>query len=303
MFVEWPVDPRHLVTLAQVVRLGSFAAAADSLGYTQSAVSQQIGELERRVGERVVERRPVRVTAAGEVLLVAERRMQATMASVAAELDAITSGVTGQVRLGAFISAGRTFVARALAHFRAAHPGVHIILRELDLTADAYDAVLQREVDLAVTFDYDDTPLAVPLGIHRRFLRHDPLVVAMAEGHPLAARTEIEPSAIEGSIATRVLNLLAPERRPSRSALDFVGGDFATALELVAHGLGVVVLPELALTRAPAGVVYRPLTGRRSGRSIYLCRIESTRQTVPLTRLEACLTAAITPEPERDTQA
>src|ERR1700754_2408365 len=101
MFVEWPVDPRHLVTLAEVVRLGSFAAAADSLGYTQSAVSQQIGELERRVGERVVERRPVRVTAAGEVLLVAERRMQATMASVAAELDAITAGVTGQVRLGA----------------------------------------------------------------------------------------------------------------------------------------------------------------------------------------------------------
>jgi DNA-binding transcriptional LysR family regulator len=100
-----------------------------------------------------------------------------------------------------------------------------------------------------------------------------------------------------------VLNLLAPERHPSRSALDFVGGDFATALELVAHGLGVVLLPELALTRAPAGVVYRPLTGQRSGRSIYLCRIESTRQTVPLTRLEACLTAAITPEPERDTRA
>jgi DNA-binding transcriptional LysR family regulator len=290
--MSWPVDPRHLSTLAEVVRSGSFAAAAEALGYTQSAVSQQVAELERRVGERVVERRPIRLTPAGEVLMAAERSIAATMASVAAELDALSDGLTGHLRLGSFISAGASFVAPALARFRTDHPGVRISLLELDQTAEAYNAILRRDVDVAVTFDYDDAPLAVPTGIHRQFLRHDPVIVALPADHPLASRDEIDPSAIKDSIATPVSASFAVGRLLGDSFLDFDGGDFATALNLVAHGLGVALLPELALSRAPAGVVYRPISGEQAARAIYLCRIESTQRSVALRHLEQHLAAA-----------
>src|SRR6188508_3401190 len=101
----YPVDPRLLATLEAVVRTGSFAAAARELGYSSPAVSQQIAELERRVGLRVLERRPVRPTQAGQILLEAEQGVRTALATAASELDAVRAGTVGQIRLGAFASA------------------------------------------------------------------------------------------------------------------------------------------------------------------------------------------------------
>ncbi|MGW2994403.1 LysR family transcriptional regulator [Streptomyces sp. NPDC001193] len=115
------LDPRLLATLEAVVRHGSFSAAARELGYSAPAVSQQIAELERRAGLRVLERRPVRVTPAGEVLLGAEQGVRSTLAAASVELGAMRAGTAGRIRLGAFASAATGIVPQALARLHAAY--------------------------------------------------------------------------------------------------------------------------------------------------------------------------------------
>src|SRR5918997_5742308 len=191
--MAWRFDPRHLHTLQAVVRLASFAAAAEELGYTQSAVSQQIAELERRVGTRVVARRPVRPTEAGIVLLDAEATIEATMSATAAELTALQQGTTGHLRLGAFVSAAATLVPPALRWLRVNHPGVRVTLRQLE-THDSYEALLRGDLDLAVTFDYTHDRQPAPGGIRQRLIRTDPVLAVLPISHPLADRDVIGPA-------------------------------------------------------------------------------------------------------------
>lgn len=281
------LDPRHLVTLETVIRLGSFAAAAQDLGYTQSAVSQQIAELERRVGVRVVERRPVRATAAGQVLLDAEASIQATMSATAAELAALDSGLTGTVRLGAFVSAATSMVPPALAALRVSNPGVRVVLRQLE-TADSYAALLRGDLDLAITFDYDGEPQPPPTGIRRTLIRTDPVVVALPATHPLVDRDTVALNEL-GRDLLIITQVAAPH---GHGLLEFQGDDFRTALCLVAEGLGAALLPELALRDAPAGVVGRRLRDSRWMRYIYVSRIDTRRTAAPIAQLESHLTTA-----------
>ncbi|MGW2074653.1 LysR family transcriptional regulator, partial [Streptomyces sp. NPDC001953] len=176
--MSWLFDPRHLVTLAAVVRHGSFAAAAEELGYTQSAVSQQVAELERRVGARVVVRRPVRATEAGQVLLDTESAISVSMSRAATELAALADGTGGEVRLGAFISAAASIVPPALARLRATHPAVHITLRELE-QRETHALLFRGEIDLAITFDYEHAPGPVPTGLTQEHLMDDPIMVVL----------------------------------------------------------------------------------------------------------------------------
>ena len=180
--MSWLFDPRHLVTLAAVVRLGSFAAAAEELGYTQSAVSQQIAELERRVGARAVVRRPVRATEAGQVLLDTEAAISMSMSRAATELGALAEGTVGEVRLGAFISAAASIVPPALARLRASRPAVHITLRELE-QRETHALLFRGEIDLAITFDYEHDPGPVPAGLRQEHLMDDPIMVVLPVGH------------------------------------------------------------------------------------------------------------------------
>jgi DNA-binding transcriptional LysR family regulator len=282
-------DLRHLRTLEAVVRLGSFAAAAGELGYTQSAISQQVIELERRVGAQVVIRRPLRVTEAGRVLLTAEAATRATIAVAAAELTALRRGDTGEIRVGAFISAAGSLIPDALRRLRAAHPGVRVILHELE-TADSHAALLRGELDLAVTFDYDHQPQPAPAGIARTQIRTDPVLLVLPAHHRLAGRETVDPADVpaEEWISTPV-DVLAGVTDADRSRLDFHGDDFRTALALVAAGLGVTVLPALALTDAPAGVVGRRSTTAVPDRRIYTCRLDTAHVTAPVAAFQQLL--------------
>jgi len=289
------IDPRLLATLEAVVRLGSFAAAAGELGYTQSAVSQQIADLERRVGLRVLDRRPVRPTAAGSVLLAAEGDVRATMTRAAAELTALDDGRAGEVRLAAFVSAAGRIVPRALAAFRASHPGVRVTLTQHE-TATAYAGLLRGDLDLAVTFDYDRYPQPVPAGLRRTPIGRDPVLVALPAGHPLArGPVHLADLADEAWIGTPVtdrrLNLLAElARSPGfKPELTFEGDDFRTVLGLVAAGLGIALLPALAVADAPTGVVGAPIVEEPLVRYLYTCRVDTTRTTRAIRQLEQAI--------------
>ncbi|HUN35953.1 MAG TPA: LysR family transcriptional regulator [Trebonia sp.] len=288
MQTRWPFDPRLLRTLEAVVRLGSFAAAADELGYAQSAVSQQIAELERQVGSRVLNRRPVAATEPGKVLLAAEAAFQATMSITTTELAALDEGTSGTVRLGAFVSAAGSIVPVALAALRSSNPGVHVTVRQLE-TSDSYQSLLRGHLDLAVTFDYEGAPLPPPAGIARRLIRADPVMAILPASHSLADRDDIDIADVPpDSWITTPVDSSQPmpgHDRPSRR-LAFEGDDFRTVVSLVAAGLGVALLPQLALLNAPPGVAGRPVRGGTAGRLIYLARLDTRRTSAAVTALE-----------------
>jgi DNA-binding transcriptional LysR family regulator len=296
--MEWRFDPRHLRTLEVVVRLGSFAAAGDELGYTQSAVSQQIAELERRVGTRVVGRRPVRLTEAGEVLLQTEAAISTSMSRAATELTALAEGAAGEVRLGAFISAAASVAPPALARLRATHPGVHITLHEME-QSETYAALLRGDLDLAITFDYQHAPETAPNEILEEPLMDDPIMVVLPAGHPLAEAGAINPADLppEEWINTTVdvADLTSPPTGHDRGAqprLAFEGQDFRTALSLVAAGLGVALLPRLALLHQPPGAIVIPMDTPKLVRHLYTARLDTRAVTASIRRLEDCLREA-----------
>jgi DNA-binding transcriptional LysR family regulator len=275
------VDPRLLATLEAVVRTGSFAAAATELGYSPPAVSQQIADLERRVGLRVLERRPVRPTQAGQVLLAAELRMRSVLATASTELDAVRSGSSGQLRLGAFASAATHIVPGALARLA----GVQIALRQVETDA-AYVALARGELDLALTFDYAVDPVPLPAGLRRVSLMREPVLAVLSAAHPLAGSPVIELGDLAGDtwVATPqaclrldVVRRLA-DVQGFTPRLRFEGDDFRTVIGLVEAGLCVALLPSLALRHTGADVVARPLAGSPLTRDLYATRLD-TRHT------------------------
>lgn len=273
------LDARWLRTLAAVVEHRSFGAAATALGYTQSAVSQQISELERAVGLPLLERRPVRPTAAGEVALAAARQAGAVLDAAATELRALRDGTAGTVRLGAFRSAAEALVAPALGGFAQRHPDVHVAIAQLE-TPDAHDALIAGTIDLAVTFD--DGAADAPAPITRRRLLTDAVLVALPEHHPLAAVPQVtmhdlqDERWIDAPLAG-FAPLLPPPRRRGTS---YDGDDFAVVLALVAAELGVALVAGLAARRPVPGVVTRPLAGTGLDRGVFLARLH-TRTVAP----------------------
>jgi DNA-binding transcriptional LysR family regulator len=170
----------------------------------------------------------------------------------------LDEGVSGSLRVGAFVSAGASFVPDALARLHADHPGLELTLVEVE-TGAAHDALLRGDLDLAVTYDHDRSPQPVPDGVVRRLLLRDPVRIVLPVGHRLTAHTTLrltDPDPHEW-IATPVTapgHELLGELRAIVSAgarVSFHGDDFRTATRLVAANLGVALLPTLALTGLP----------------------------------------------------
>src|SRR3989440_6151761 len=128
------LDVRRMRVPREVAAQRSFSAAAEKLGYTQSAVSQQIAALEREAGATLIERNPrgIRLTDAGEALVRHTEKILARLAEAEAELDAIAGLRGGRLRLATFPTAGATLVPRAIAEFSKRHPGVDLSLAEAE---------------------------------------------------------------------------------------------------------------------------------------------------------------------------
>ncbi|MFC4947434.1 LysR family transcriptional regulator [Pseudonocardia sp. GCM10023141] len=293
------LDPRLLATLEAVARSGSFAAAAAELGYSSPAVSQQVAELERRTGLRVLDRRPVRVTDAGRVLLDAELALRSVLATATVELDAVRGGSVGELRLGAFASAAACLVPPAIARLRRTHEGVRIHLRQAETDA-CHLALARGDLDLAVTFDYAFDPVAPAPAVTRSRISRDPIVAVLPGDHPLRSRSAVDladladetwVAAPQAGVRLDHLQRLAG-RHGFTHRLQFEGDDVHTVLGLVAAGLCVTLLPMLALRHSAADVITRPLAGPPLEREVYVSRLRARRTPPVVLALEEHLRAA-----------
>ncbi len=179
------IELRHLAALETVAETGSFAAAARRLGYTQSAISQQIATLERAAGMSLLDRpggrRPVQVTEAGERLLRHSARATAAMRAAEADLRALAAGEAGSIHVGTFPSVGVRLLPRVIRLFGTRRPGVDVRLTEA-YHADLVDGVLDGRLELAFLSGPPDPELDVVE------LLVDPYVLLAPVGSELALR-------------------------------------------------------------------------------------------------------------------
>jgi molybdate transport repressor ModE-like protein len=274
------LDVRRLRVLREVAQHGSFSAAADALSYTQSAVSQQVAALERETGTTLLQRRAggVRLTDAGRALVARADVILAQLADAERELAAIAGLRGGRVRLASFPSAGATLVTEAVSRFQRQHPEVELSLSEGE--PDATVPALKRgDFDLAVVFDYEHRQAANILGegLDRIHLLDDPMRVVLPANHPLARRktVRLEQLADEawvggcggGVCQAMVMHWCADAGFEPNIA--FESDDHNVLIGLVAAGVGVALLPQLALRMGYPGAESRPVTGPPLVRRIY----------------------------------
>ena len=154
-------DPRQLAALVAVVETGTFAAAADRLGFTQSAVSQQIRQLERAAGVPLFDRqrgpRPAELTTAGRMVLELANGVLARLDRMDEQLDLLQRGLAGRLAVGTFQSASAELLPNMLARMRADTPDVEVRLFETDDLDELVGNVLTDETDLAFTVDIATT--------------------------------------------------------------------------------------------------------------------------------------------------
>ncbi|GGZ90642.1 LysR family transcriptional regulator [Streptomyces echinoruber] len=249
------IEARHLRVLRAVATAGSFSAAARELGCTQPAVSQQMKALEASVGTPLVVRagREIRLTQAGEALVRHAAGILAGLTAAEEEVAAIAGLRAGRVRLVSFPSGSSTLVPTALAALRAAHPGTRVSLEEAEPPRSV--AMLREgDCDLALAFRYEGTAGAEEWDdLVVRPLLTDRLVALLPERHRLArgASLAIGDLADEPWIAGcprcrgRLVEVCAGAGFTPR--IDFATDDYPAVVGLVGAGLGVAVLPQLAV--------------------------------------------------------
>ena len=272
------LNVNRLNAFREVVARRSFSEAADALAYSQSAVSQAIATLEGEVGMALIERSRdgARPTAAGAALAGHVNGILARMETAESELAAIAAGRGGRLRTASFPTAGATLMPRAIASFRASHPGVEVSLAEGEPEKIA-PRLRSGEFDLALLFEFEGVGERLEAGIRRFPLLDDPLHLALPHPHPLASRKRLalEDLREEAWVQTSATSPCA--RHVVRSChaagfeprVSFESDDYQTVQGLVAAEVGVALIPRLALSSAREDIDIRELTPSSPVRKVF----------------------------------
>jgi molybdate transport repressor ModE-like protein len=259
------MDPAALRTMRAIAEAGTISAAARSLGTSQPAISQQVRRLERRLGTALLERvgRGIRLTEAGQVLARHGGAVAAALDAASEEVAALTGLRAGRVRLMSFPSSSATLVPRALALLRDRHPGLHVQLAEAE-PPESLVELREGRCDIAVAFTYPDADTGAPdlEGLVARPLLDDRLWLALPSRLDGArALPELRDETwIAGCPRCRGHLLRLTAAAGYEPEIAYATDDSVAVLGLVAAGLGVALLPGLALEAvARPGVVLRPL--------------------------------------------
>ncbi|HEV3046898.1 MAG TPA: LysR substrate-binding domain-containing protein [Solirubrobacteraceae bacterium] len=258
----------RLKILREVAYRGSLSAAAQELAYTQSAVSQQIAALEREAGMALLERHPrgVSLTAAGQTLVGHADGILARLQAAEDSLAEIAGLRGGRLRVASFPSAGATLMPLAIATFSASYPDVELTLAEGE-PQEIAPRLRAGELDLALLFEFaGERSLAQELA--RTELLEDPMYLALPRAHPLASKTRLRLADLADEAWVQTSRASPGARHVVRVChaagfepnVAFESDDFQTIQGLVAAGVGVALIPELALSTVREQVAIRTLS-------------------------------------------
>jgi DNA-binding transcriptional LysR family regulator len=252
--------------LREVGRRGSFSGAADSLGYTQPAVSRQIATLEAETGAVLVTRAAngARLTDAGEVLVRHAEVIFSALDDAENELRAVLGLEAGRVRLATFSSAAASIVPVAIARFREIHPNVELAVEIIE-EEESIPRLRCAELDIALSNDGESAPDDLIEFIH---LFDDPMYVALPTGHRLGPRPKLRLRDLADEPWMLGTTSTCPDLRMFKRAcheagfepnISFENDDYHAILGFVAAGLGIALIPDLAARAARQDVVIRSL--------------------------------------------
>jgi molybdate transport repressor ModE-like protein len=279
------LDVRRLRVLREVAARGTIAAAARSLAYTPSAVSQQLSALEREAGVALLDRGGGRIalTEAGRGLVRRTEEILDDLEAAAAELDATASLVGGTVNIAAFPSAARALLAPALVGLSERHPQLDARLEELEPEA-SLPALRLGEVDVAISHENARHPARTEPRLQRTELFEEPLLVALpdrdanGDAHALADLAGQRWISMPPGSACHALLLDACAQVGFAPAIAYHTNDFGVISEFVAGGLGVALVPTLSAPSFGSGVALRPVADAHAARRLYAAVRAGTAQ-------------------------
>jgi DNA-binding transcriptional LysR family regulator len=281
------LDVKRLVVLREVSRQGSFSRAAETLAYTQPAVSRQIALLESETGVALVTRGPggARLTDAGELLVAHAEAVLARLEDAEVELNELLRMETGRLRMATLTSAAATIMPLAIAEFRERLPGVELSVAMVD-PAGVLAPLRNGELDLALCNDPDLFSMPEIEGVH---LFDEPLLLALPREHRLARRKRVALSELAGEQWMLGTTTACPDAgrfiRACHGAgfepqIAFHNDDYTAILGFVGAGVGVAPIPEMVARSAP--------------RSVHICTLSPGGITRPIV---AALPAGYRPRP------
>lgn len=289
------VSARHLAALVAVHEQGSYRRAAEQLGYSQSAITQQVAALEKALGTPVFDRhagpRGVTLTEAGRQTLAAARDVVARLALLESGLRALADGRGGRLAIGTFQSVSATLLPPALAAVRAEEPDVDVHVFESNDNDELAGGLLAGRLDVAFLVG----PVAVP-GLDVRDVVRDPFVAVYAadavapESLSLAELPDL-PLIGHRDCGCHALLEQGLHDAGLRPSYVFRSNDNAAVQAMVRAGIGVAVMPLLAVDDADPRVRVVPLEAGIAGRPI-LVATPSGRTTPSAQRFMARVLAA-----------
>jgi DNA-binding transcriptional LysR family regulator len=271
------LELRHLAALQAVAEEGTFGRAALRLGYTQSAVSQQIAALERIVGVKLLDRpggpRKVSLTEAGRLLLRHADAVMARLQAAHADLQSLAEGESGPLRVGTYQSVGARILPTVLRRFSAEWPQIDVELTEASVDDELVRAVERGELDVTfATLPHVDAPIEIVE------LMRDPYVLVVPKGSPLArgpaapSLKEIGSQPLIGYRLCSSMEQVVSHLRQKGAEPHFVfrSDDNGTVQGVVAAGVGVALMPRLTVEASDPSVELIDLAGRVPDRVIVM---------------------------------
>lgn len=271
----------RILLLATVAHEGSMTAAAEAEGYSVSAISQQIRKLELEAGVPLLHRhsRGIFLTDAGRATVEHAERMRGQITSLQHSLDDIIGLRAGALRMGTFPTAGSSLLPAAINRFRKEHPFVELTVRSFR-KAPLLAMLSSREISMSLLWEYPWSRIDHP-NLDLIHLMDDPTDLVVSHTHPMADRESVSVSELVNEMW-----VVRAEQHPVMEAIirasnkvgfepkvAYEANDYQEAQAMVAVGLGVALVPRLALSVQRSDVKVIRLKGIVPRRRIMLARL------------------------------